>query len=260
MFTKITDQDLENKGVIGQPNVPQLTTLDMQKSVEQVVREVAIPGINRLVEELAANSAAGNIGARLDGSEDTLQAVLDALLAVSREHQQQKDNPHSVTAEQTGAYTKDQTNDAIEAKMEAIGAGDMRRAVYDADGDGVVDVAAKLLAVLPGQAGGTGGESAAAARSNLGLGQVDNTADAEKRVLEAKQLGITALTSLDAVGRTGIFYYNATATGNPNPNVDGLVLAAYYGVFGAMIAFPTSGGIWFRSGTDRFSEWASLLG
>ena len=98
MFTKITDQDLENKGVIGQPNVPQLTTLDMQKSVEQVVREVAIPGINRLVEELAANSAAGNIGARLDGSEDTLQAVLDALLAVSREHQQQEDNPHSVKA------------------------------------------------------------------------------------------------------------------------------------------------------------------
>lgn len=65
MFTKITDDDLAGKGVIGQPAVPGLSVKEMQESVEQIVREVAIPAINRLIEELADAPAAQSIGAQI---------------------------------------------------------------------------------------------------------------------------------------------------------------------------------------------------
>ena len=51
-FTRITAADMEGKGVLGQPAVPGLSVTEMQESVEQIVREVAIPAINRLAEEL----------------------------------------------------------------------------------------------------------------------------------------------------------------------------------------------------------------
>ena len=40
-FKQVTEQDLKGKGVIGQPAVPGLSVTEMQKSVEQVVREAA---------------------------------------------------------------------------------------------------------------------------------------------------------------------------------------------------------------------------
>lgn len=63
-------------------------------------------------------------------------------------HTSAKSNPHGVTAAQVGAYTKAQTDEAcaaqITAALQHTGNGDMLRSVYDADGDGVVDDAAKL--------------------------------------------------------------------------------------------------------------------
>ena len=135
MFTQVSEKDLDGKGVVGQPNVPGLSSRKMQESVEQIVREVAIPAINRLIAELAAETAAGSIGAvAADGIEaerPELQAVLDGLAKKITEHGSNEENPHKVTAEQAGAYTKEETERAIRDKVAEIGAGDMAKAVYD---------------------------------------------------------------------------------------------------------------------------------
>ena len=53
----IKETDLEGKGVFGQPDVPGLSTEDMQKAVEQIVREIAIPKINEVIEYIAGKVA-----------------------------------------------------------------------------------------------------------------------------------------------------------------------------------------------------------
>lgn len=77
----ITETDLANKGVIGQPDSPQLSALEMQQKVEEVVRSVAIPAINQHATQLASASGAGEIGATaVEGlSGATVQAILNAV-------------------------------------------------------------------------------------------------------------------------------------------------------------------------------------
>lgn len=117
-FTKITDEDLKNKGVIGLPDTPGLSTSEMQAKFEQTAREVIVPKLNQLVDDLAAPSAASQIGA--NGKNRTVQGHIENL-----------ENPHNVTAEQVGAYTKDQTEKAISDRISQIGSADMTQATYD---------------------------------------------------------------------------------------------------------------------------------
>lgn len=117
-FTKITDEDLLNKGVIGLPDTPGLSTSEMQAKFEQTAREVIIPMFNQLVDELLDPSAASQIGTK--GKNRTVQGHIDNL-----------ENPHNVTAEQVGAYTKDQTEKAISDRISQIGSADMTQATYD---------------------------------------------------------------------------------------------------------------------------------
>lgn len=140
-FTRITDEELQGKGVIGQAEVPGLSAREMQESVEQIVREVAIPGINRLAEELEAPTAAACIGMeRPAGISEDVPAHLQGVTAA---HIESRANPHAVTAAQVGAYTKAETDAAINNKVVEIGTGDMARAVYAANGEpGVVDKSA----------------------------------------------------------------------------------------------------------------------
>ena len=130
-FKQVTEQDLKGKGVIGQPAVPGLSVTDMQKSVEQVVREAAIPAHNQLCEQLEAEAAAADIGAAVPGSGDMppetpkkLQSVLEAMLAWAKEKL-------GLKADKASTYTKQQVDEAINEKVAAIGAGDMTMAVYD---------------------------------------------------------------------------------------------------------------------------------
>ena len=62
-FTKITNSDLTNKGVIGLPDVPGLSTANMQNKLEETARDVIIPKHNGLIDELEASTAASSIGA-----------------------------------------------------------------------------------------------------------------------------------------------------------------------------------------------------
>lgn len=120
-FTKITDEDLQNKGVIGLPDTPGLSTSEMQAKFEQTAREVIVPKLNQLVDDLAAPSAASQIGAA--GKNRTVQGHIENL-----------ENPHNVTAEQVGAYTKGQTDKAISDRVSQIGSADMTQAMYDPTG------------------------------------------------------------------------------------------------------------------------------
>ncbi len=130
-FKQVTEQDLKGKGVIGQPAVPGLSVTEMQKSVEQVVREAAIPAHNQLCEQLEAEAAAADIGAAVPGQGDMppetpkkLQSVLEAMLAWAKEKL-------GLKADKASTYTKRQVDEAINEKVAAIGAGDMTMAVYD---------------------------------------------------------------------------------------------------------------------------------
>lgn len=51
---KITDADLKGKGVQGQPDIPGLTAAEMQAKVEEIVRSVAIPKINEIIDGYVA--------------------------------------------------------------------------------------------------------------------------------------------------------------------------------------------------------------
>ena len=120
-FTKITDEDLLNKGVIGLPDTPGLSTSEMQAKFEQTAREVIIPKFNQLVDDLSNPSAASQIGA--NGKNRTVQGHIDNL-----------ENPHNVTAAQVGAYTKSPTDAAISERISQIGSADMTQAMYDPTG------------------------------------------------------------------------------------------------------------------------------
>lgn len=88
MIKKIHESDLEGLGVIGQPDIPGLSALEMQQKVEEVARSGIIPAYNAMVDDLqstAEGSGAANVGsapiAGLAGDtvQEKLQSAMDAL-------------------------------------------------------------------------------------------------------------------------------------------------------------------------------------
>lgn len=136
VFERITEDDLQGKGNLGRPDTPGVDTTEMQRILDELPREVIVPAFNRLAEQLEAADAAASLGARPpeglpEGTPATAQGVLEAMQAGAAEHAARTDNPHAVTAAQTGAYTKEETEEAIGRRVVEIGAGDMAQAVYD---------------------------------------------------------------------------------------------------------------------------------
>ena len=77
-FTKITETDLQNKGVIGLPDTPGLSTTEMQEKFDEIALDVLCPKHNGLIDELSATSAAANVGAlNVGGTASTVQDELD---------------------------------------------------------------------------------------------------------------------------------------------------------------------------------------
>lgn len=135
-FERITEDDLQGKGNLGRPDTPGVDTTEMQRILDELPREVIVPAFNRLAEQLEAADAAASLGARPpeglpEDTPATAQGVLEAVQAGAAEHAARTDNPHAVTAAQTGAYTKEETEEAIGRRVVEIGAGDMAQAVYD---------------------------------------------------------------------------------------------------------------------------------
>ncbi len=72
---KITEQDLANRGVKGLPDVPGLTTEEMQRKLEEIAREILIPKVNELVEGL--NNANSNFLGKNISSDFTVTNISD---------------------------------------------------------------------------------------------------------------------------------------------------------------------------------------
>ena len=53
-ITKILPEELDGKGVVGMDDAPELSTLDMQYRFEEIVRDVVIPHINGMADEIDA--------------------------------------------------------------------------------------------------------------------------------------------------------------------------------------------------------------
>jgi len=87
-FTKITSSDLANKGVIGLPDVPGLSTSNMQNKLEETARDVIIPKHNGLIDELEAETAAESLGATAPTgmTGNTIQALLNELSEDAHTH------------------------------------------------------------------------------------------------------------------------------------------------------------------------------
>ena len=79
-FTKITADDLVNKGVVGLADTPNLSTVDMQKKFDEIATDVIVPKHNDLIDELEDENAAASLGA-VDGAGNpsTVQAELNGI-------------------------------------------------------------------------------------------------------------------------------------------------------------------------------------
>ena len=137
-FPTITQQELESVGVVGLPDTPSMTARAMQEKFEETARSLLAPKFNALTAQLESTGGAA-VGAAVPeglpgGTPATVQGVLNGLNEARQAHTARQDNPHAVTAEQTGAYTRQETEQAIDRRVLEIGAGDMARAEYDPDG------------------------------------------------------------------------------------------------------------------------------
>ena len=87
-FTRILSSDTKNKGVIGLPDTPGLSTEDMQKKFDEIALDVIIPKLNALMGELESAAAAVSLGASVpDGitAEKNIQSILAAIAVLASE-------------------------------------------------------------------------------------------------------------------------------------------------------------------------------
>lgn len=137
-FERISEEELAAVGVELLDDQPGLAPDAMKAKFEETAKELLAPKYNKLADQLEAETASESLGAKVpeglpEETKKTVQAVLLALMLYVQAHEKNRENPHDVTAEQVGAYTKKQTDKAINDKVVAIGGGDMAMSVYDPD-------------------------------------------------------------------------------------------------------------------------------
>lgn len=177
-FEKITDTSLTNKGVTGLPDVPGLSTAEMQAKFDELSRDVIIPKLNEIVDGLNGDEV--GLSSKIENPEtkekDVIQNVVNAIYQIVKENSdkrhvhENKETLDKVTAELydsinalvsmfngisavdktvTADDTKIPTSGAIVNYVTELGAGDMQKAVYDKNNTGIVDDAEKLGGVAP---------------------------------------------------------------------------------------------------------------
>ena len=132
-FVKITDSDLKGKGNVGKPDVPGVSTAEMQRILDEIPREVIVPAFNALIAALNSENVAAEFGAQVPSQlpvdvESTVQGVVNALASYTENHIKDTNNPHSVAATQVGtqipnglpAETKETVQDVQIALMRYV--------------------------------------------------------------------------------------------------------------------------------------------
>lgn len=168
-FTKITGDDLQNKGVTGLPDTPNLSTAEMQQKFDELSLEVIIPRLNALINELEDASASGSLGAKAPegiNAENNIQAIINALSVIVRKcnevaHKHENKgvldeinkglveqinrlievfgNISAVSQIVNGQDNQLPSCKAISEYVQEMGGGDMTRTVYDSNRNGIVD-------------------------------------------------------------------------------------------------------------------------
>lgn len=134
-FERITEDDLQGKGNLGRPDTPAWTPPRCSAFWTSCPGRSSCPpstGWRNSWRRSTPPPAWGAASRGPAGGHPRHGAgVLEAMQAGAAEHAARTDNPHAVTAAQTGAYTKAETEEAIGRRVVEIGAGDMAQAVYD---------------------------------------------------------------------------------------------------------------------------------
>jgi len=164
-FEKITDTSLANKGVTGLPDVPGLTTAEMQAKFDELSMDVIIPKLNEIVDGLNGDEV--GLSSKIENPEtkkkDVIQNVVNAIYQIVKENSDNTAELYdsinalvsmfngisAVDKTVTADDTKIPTSGAIVNYVTALGAGDMQKAIYDKNNTGIVDDAEKLGGVAP---------------------------------------------------------------------------------------------------------------
>ena len=107
-FTKITAEDRQGKGNVGQPDTPLLTTTEMQEQMDSLTN-LAIDKFNEHIDEISAVTGANNIGCSVPTGLTAQQNVLSVVNAIAVEAQQAGNLKH--------AHANKATLDAISATL-----------------------------------------------------------------------------------------------------------------------------------------------
>ena len=123
-ITKILPEEYIHKGVVGLPDSPELSTLEMQERFDQIAIEVIIPHINGMCDEIdaavdgAIEAAHNEMLAEKDRAEDAELALSTAIDdETTRAQAAEGDLSDAIGAEKTRAEgVEGQLSDAITAE------------------------------------------------------------------------------------------------------------------------------------------------
>lgn len=78
-FTKITNADLDSRGATKLPDVPTISAAALKQEFDAPAKEIVAPAVNRLIDELGADTASTSIGATAPTGRTgaTVQAVMN---------------------------------------------------------------------------------------------------------------------------------------------------------------------------------------
>lgn len=192
-FTTITNQETVGLGVTGLPDTPGLSTEAMQAEFDEYPIFLKNKFVTHIEEE-EDSTAASNIGAAIPTQlannviESKIQPILNELAARTVGHIAETDNPHVVTKEQVGlgnvpnVTTDDQTPTITEASSLST----------FAEGDTLKDIVGKTNKAIDslGYHIHNYDNPHQVTKSQVGLGNCDNTADLDKPISTATQAAL----------------------------------------------------------------------
>lgn len=278
-FTKIEAKDYDGKGVTGLPDIPRLDTLDMQKKFDELATDIIIPKFNQLIDALAKSDAASLIGATAPSgitAENNIQSILAAIAVIciaanNKKHSHanklildniSQDSVSSWDAVVTllsgingvinsvvSDETKLVTGKAVSDYVQQMGGGDMVRAVYDKNADGIVDDSEKLGGNLPSYFQGVSDAALKTAAKTI-VGAINELFDRTPEVLDTlEEIDANTLPGLPA-GSLAVKELN----GNFAYDENGDLVGYYKKSEGADTVYPFSSGV---KGLEVFSVTAT---
>lgn len=223
---KITDADLAGKGVQGQPDVPGLTAAEMQAKIEEIVRSVAIPKINEIIDGyvssetlsqvvLASGSVSSVFGRAGAVAAQTGDYTAEMVGAAAKKHaaQHEKNGTDPLSAEDIGAVPGKKTVNGDKTTYEIDG---VIKASVDTSG-GTISVKSPVS--------GTDAVNLAYLQKNYGAKPEEKSATGAVTVTAEnnKEYKFTAVTSLSltVAATTDCHGFVKFASGKPTVTIKG---------------------------------------